>query len=112
MDKEELITYEKIALGMTKPVMKHGVPMAAAAIIIAISAELFILGFLFFGNPFFCTIGIPVYILCRQKARTEERFMDLLASNARTRWVNRAKRHWKAVTYSPLVHRKTRRRVE
>lgn len=111
MEKEELITVETIALGMTKPVMKYGVPMGALAVIMAVSGELFILGFMFFKNPLFFTVGIPIYILCRQKARTEERFVELLAAAARTRWLNGAKKHWKGVTYSPLYHRKTRRRV-
>ncbi len=112
MDKEELITYEKIALGMTRPVMKFGIPMSAAAVILAVSCELFLLGLIFFQNPIFALVGIPVYVLCRQKARVDERFMELLTSAARTRWVNRAKRHWKTATYSPLVHRQTKRRVE
>lgn len=110
--KEELITYEKIALGMTKPIIKFGVPMGALVIIISLSAELFLVGFMALDNPLFFLVGIPLYVLCRQKTRQEERFMDLLGASLRTRFVNRAKRHWKAVSYSPLVHRRTTRRLK
>lgn len=107
-DREELITVEKVALGMTKPVMKGGIPIAALAIIFAFSAELVLFGFLFFKNPFFGAVGIPLYFLARERARKEERFIDLMASAARTRWFNRARRRWGAATLSPLRHRKSK----
>ena len=106
--KEELITVEKVALGMTKPVMKFGIPIAAAAIIFALSAEMVLFGFLFFKNPFFGLIGLPLYGLARMRARKEERFIDLMAAGARTRWVNRARRRWSATTFSPLLFRKSK----
>jgi type IV secretory pathway VirB3-like protein len=106
--EEELITVEKVALGMTKPVMKYGVPIAAVAIIFALSAEFVLFGFLFFGNPFFGLIGLPLYGLARMRARKEERFIELAAAGARTRWINRARRRWGATTFSPLFLRKSK----
>lgn len=105
---EELITLEKVALGMTKPVMKFGIPISAAAIIFAFSAEMVLFGFLFFKNPFFGLIGFPLYGLARMRARKEERFIDLMAAGARTRWINRARRQWRATTFSPLLYRKNK----
>ncbi|MFP3709718.1 VirB3 family type IV secretion system protein [Paraburkholderia sp. SIMBA_009] len=107
-DKEELITVEKVALGMTKPVMKGGIPISALAIIFAFSAELVLFGFLFFKNPFFGLVGLPLYGMARIRSRVEERFIELMAAAARTRWFNRARRRWGAATLSPLRHRKSK----
>jgi type IV secretory pathway VirB3-like protein len=106
--KDDLITVEKVALGMTKPVMKFGVPISAAALIFALSAEMVLFGFLLFTNPFFGLIGLPIYGLARMRARKEERFIELMAASARTRWFNGARRRWRATTFSPLLFRKSR----
>jgi type IV secretion system protein VirB3 len=109
VDSEELIIVDTLAIGLTRPVIKWGVPIGAAAIIIAVSVELVLFGFLLVRNPLFGFVGVPMYLLARQKARIEERFIELMAAAARTRWFNPGRKVWKAATSSPMRYRKTRR---
>jgi type IV secretion system protein VirB3 len=100
-DREVALSADPLFVGATRPPMRWGVTYLALLAEVVLTMEAFLMS----KNLLTLLLAIPLHGLAMLFCARDPRFFDLAALWLRTRLPALARnfRHWKGVSYSPLV---------